>query len=661
MMTEQKITTDPSILMYNLATGQGLSTSITLSSSEGPTLQITNSSGAGYVEAGGDGTGDIFISPINANTVSVNVSSSLSSGTYTGYISVKGDGTYYKKWTKEITIIIRDLPDPIEPTFVYDGPYIYNAKEQSVTFESATKVVSNYLCSATPTSISGNKATIAGNYTCSCTYYWTINENTQGDTETLASGVKTVTKDWTILDPPQYPDHINPKFNYSGPFTYDGNEKTVSFEKNTTSTTTTEYAGITITWELLATIITDSDISGTLSAITPGNYTATANYSWQVRPTANYDGETKSGRDTYNASWTINKAAGELSGLDDVTLYTNSTTSVEYVSTGELTWSYVSGLDDINLTSSQIDSSIKTRITIESGSQSGVAYYLLTSASTNNYEAATLALKITVNELPQSNFYVTPTELDLTGEPVKTGYVEFSGYAGDVRASFSSSGSLSGSGNIENDYISVKVDTSISPEIYYGAIIKTKSSANWSGYIYFTDDGGSYTAPSSPKPVFIESGLKPQSVTFNPSTLENALIGKKYKFTPSGNVGSYSGFTCNSYTSSNMPINVEFSNNELYITINGLLDQFKSGPLNVTIYFNGTSDFASGSGTITLTPLKESYVNLYKNNSWETYLIKLFKKDENGNFVPCSCDAKVHKKDGQIHKWLKLGVYDEES
>ena len=107
-----------------------------------------------------------------------------------------------------------------------------------------------------------------------------------------------------------------------------------------------------------------------------------------------------------------------------------------------------------------------------------------------------------------------------------------------------------------------------------------------------------------------------------------------------------------------MPINVEFSNNELYITINGLLDQFKSGPLNVTIYFNGTSDFAPGSGTITLKPLKESYVNLYNSTSkkWNTYLIKVY---DNNNWR--SCDAKVHKKDGQIHKWLKLGVYDEES
>ena len=135
-------------------------------------------------------------------------------------------------------------------------------------------------------------------------------------------------------------------------------------------------------------------------------------------------------------------------------------------------------------------------------------------------------------------------------------------------------------------------------------------------------------------------------------------IGKKYKFTPSGNVGSYSSFKCNSYTSANMPINVEFSNNELYITINGLLDQFKSGPLNVTIDFNGTSDFAPGSGRITLVPLQESYVNLYDSTSkkWNTYLIKVY---DNNNWR--SCDAKVHKKDGQIHKWLKLGVYDEEN
>ena len=149
-----------------------------------------------------------------------------------------------------------------------------------------------------------------------------------------------------------------------------------------------------------------------------------------------------------------------------------------------------------------------------------------------------------------------------------------------------------------------------------------------------------------------------QEISFDKTSIDNILIGKTYTATVIGTTwGEYSISKSGANTSG---IDVKYIAPDLKIYINGNLNQFNSSGVDTSIYLNfaGNDIYKPATLTVTLKPLKESYVNLYDNTSkkWNTYLIKVY---DNNNWLPC--DAKVHKKDGQIHKWLKLGVYDEES
>lgn len=162
-----------------------------------------------------------------------------------------------------------------------------------------------------------------------------------------------------------------------------------------------------------------------------------------------------------------------------------------------------------------------------------------------------------------------------------------------------------------------------------------------------------------------------QSITLNPyvmqdqtwiisnNLIENALIGKTYESSISGTThGSLSAIV----TQNNSRINgvtVSLFGNSITLYLNGNFDQF-NGDVTVTITAQGDSDYYSRSQSITIKPLQESYVNLYLNNKWNTYLIRTFKQTSSG-YTPYTCDARIYELSGQIGYWRRIGVLDEKN
>lgn len=669
-MASQQITTTPTTLTYNIYVGQDLDTNIILTSTKGPTLQNTNYNAAGYVSAGTDGSADyIFLNVESANTINVRVGSSQSAGKYKCTISVSGgtvNGESYDDWTKNIIININELPSQsFYPILKYnqDTPYIYNGTEYSVYFESFLQS-SEYVAIDGKTyyekiyvianSSINTSATEAGSYEAACRYIWQLLLKTTPDETVVASKENILyTKDWTILDPPPYPDHINPEFNYSGPFTYDGNEKTVSFKMETISNVITEYAGISITWELLSTIITDSDISGTLKAIAPGDYTATANYSWQVRPKTNYSGEVKSGRDTYNASWKINKAPGFI---------TLSSTSIELTigSSGYISIINSSATPKIGtISDDSISATISFKdaeITIIGTKQVSGSVEVIVDEN-DYYLGATKTISVSIIEKEENPFSVDKTEIEISKDNA-----DYSKFGNIYLSNYTNINNISATSSDDSSYISYPLSNNAgTSEWWYNVRALKEVSSDKTITLSITDRGNDIYASKTIKITVILKAKYNQSIKFDKESIENALIGKTYAATitpkPVGAV------TISKSGANKSGVDAEYADSNLKMYINGDLNQFEPTNPNVVIKlsFSGSSTYKPAEISIALKPLQESYVNLYKNGKWQTYLVRTFRKDESNNYVPYTCDTKVHKTVGGETKFVRLGVYDEQT